>query len=347
MAQRSTKRNDGRLVRAITDPRTGKRKYFYGATEREINKKIMEYTAKIESGRPFREVAEEWWEASKDGLAYQTIKVYKPALERAVEALGDMSVRDIKPRDISALLQRMAKADYALKTVANQRTVINQVFRHAILECDIEINPCASIATPKNLKKVHRDAATTDDEEIVRKSRDLWAFPYIALMTGMRKGEILALQWKDIDFDNDVIHVTKSVGHQGDRPFVKKPKTEAGNRLVPLLADLKEFLLTIKPRKADNYIISDDGKTPLTNRRYITLSREFKEQTGAECTAHQLRHSFATIAFENEVDAKAIQEIIGHKQLSTTMDIYADFRERSVKKAAEKLNKSSLSTPKK
>jgi integrase len=166
-------------------------------------------------------------------------------------------------------------------------------------------------------------------------------------MTGMRKGEILALQWKDIDFDEDVIHVTKSVGHQGDRPFIKEPKTEAGTRIVPLLADLKEFLLTFKKRRADHYIISDDGKTPLTNRRYLTLSKHFKEQTGVECTAHQLRHSFATIAFENDVDAKSIQEIIGHKQLSTTMDIYADFREQSVKKAAEKLNKSSLSTPKK
>lgn len=347
MAQRSTKREDGRLVRAITDPRTGKRKYFYGATEREINKKIMEYTAKVESGRPFREVAEEWWDASKDGLAYQTIKVYKPALERAVEALGDISIRDIKPRDISALLQRMAKADYALKTVANQRTVINQVFRHAILECDIEVNPCASVPTPKNLKKVRRDAASTTDEDIVREHRDLWAFPYIALMTGMRKGEILALQWKDIDFDENVILVYKSLFYNQSRPTIKGTKTEAGTRIVPLLDDLKEFLLTIPSRKPNHYVISDNGKDPLSARRYQTLLKNFKEETGADFTAHQLRHSFATIAFENDVDAKSLQEIIGHKQLSTTMDIYADFRERSVKKAAEKLNNSSLSTPKK
>ena len=59
MATRSKKRPDGRLVKTITDPRTGKRKYFYGTTEREINRKIMEYSTRIEEGRPFEEAANE------------------------------------------------------------------------------------------------------------------------------------------------------------------------------------------------------------------------------------------------------------------------------------------------
>ena len=335
------------MVRTITDPRTGKRKYFYGKTEREINKQIMEYTAKIEGGRPFSEVAEEWWEQNVGTLAYQSAKVYKPALRRSIEAFGNTSIKDIKPKDIGSLLQRMAKKDFAMRTVSNQRTVINQIFRHAVLEGDVEVNPCSSVSMPKNLKKTRRDAATTADEDIVREHRDLWAFPYIALMTGMRKGEILALQWKDIDFDEGIINVYKSLFYNKSRPTIKGTKTEAGTRIVPLLEDLKEFLLTLPNRKPNHYVISDNGKDPLSARRYQTLLKHFKEETGVECTAHQLRHSFATIAFENDVDAKSIQEIIGHKQLSTTMDIYADFRERSVKKAAEKLNNSSLSTSKK
>ena len=339
MAQRSTKRADGRLVRAITDPRTGKRKYFYGTTEREITKKVMEYTAKVERGRPFKEVAEEWWKAASPNLAHQTAKVYKPALERAVEALGGMSVKDIKPREISQLLQRLSGQGYALKTVMNQRTVINQIFDHAVVECDVDFNPCSSVQSPKNMKKAKRTAATNADEALVREYRDTWALPYIALMTGMRKGEILALQWKDIDFENGIIYVTKSVEHLRDRPSIKGPKTEAGTRMVPLLDELKEFLLEQPNRIPHHYIISDDGTSPLTNRRYQTLYERFRETTGASCTAHQLRHSFATIAFESDVDAKAIQEIIGHRQLSTTMDIYADFRKKSLEKAAEKLNK--------
>lgn len=338
MAQRSTKRADGRLVRAITDPRTGKRKYFYGTTEREINAQIMEYTAKIENGRPFKEVAEEWWKDAEPSLAYQTAKVYKPAIKRAVEEFGEFSIRDIKPRNLNAFLQRMAKNDFALKTVMNQRTVLNQIFTHAILEGDIEMNPCSSIQTAKNLKKTKRTAATPREERIVIDSRDIWMFPYIALMTGMRKGEILALQWKDIDFERDLIYVTKSVAHKGDRPYITKPKTEAGERVVPLLDDLKGFLLEQPSRMPDDYIISDTGEYPLTNRRYLTLSKHYKEQTGVECTAHQLRHSFATNAFENDVDPKSLQMIIGHRQISTTLDIYTDFREKAVKNVAKKLN---------
>ena len=232
----------------------------------------------------------------------------------------------------------MAKQDFALKTVMNQRTVLNQIFNYAVLEGDIEYNPCSTIQTPRNLKKSKREAASKEDEAKVIEYKDLWIFPYIALMTGMRKGEILALQWKDIDFENNIIYVTKSIGHQGDRPFIKEPKTEAGKRIVPLLNDLKEFLLKQPNKKPDHFIVSDTGKEPLTNRRYQTLSKHYKEQTGTTCTAHRLRHSFATNAYEKNVDVKGIQEIVGHKHISTTMNTYTHFRKESIKKAAEKLN---------
>jgi integrase len=160
----------------------------------------------------------------------------------------------------------------------------------------------------------------------------------MALMTGMRKGEILALQWKDIDFETDTIRVTKSVSHSGDRPSIKQPKTEAGNRVVPLLAPLKDKLQTVPKHKQTDYIISDNGKEPLSNSRYCTLMSHYQKETGVTCTAHQLRHSFATIAFEADLDPKTVQEILGHKQLSTTMDIYTSFREKALKSAAQKLN---------
>ena len=332
------------MVRTVTDPRTGKRKYFYGNTEREINKKIMEYTTAREIGRPFREVAEEWWEDAAPDLASQTIKVYKPALERAIEEFGEASIKDIKPREITQFLQRLGRKGLAMRTIMNQRSIIKQVFDYAVVEGDVEINPCSSVQTPKNLKKEKRSAATNSDEEIVRRNRDEWCFPYIALMTGMRRGEILALQWKDIDFETNIIHVTKSAEYVGDRANIKKPKTEAGIRMVPLLNELRDFLQEQQNRQPDNYVVSDDGTAPLTHRRYQTLYKQFKEKTGIDCTAHQLRHSFATIAFESGVEAKAIQEIIGHKQLSTTMDIYADFRKKSLESAAEKLNKLSAKT---
>ena len=91
-------------------------------------------------------------------------------------------------------------------------------------------------------------------------------------------------------------------------------------------------------RIAEDYIFSDDGKKLLTNRRYITLYDNYKKQTGIKCTAHQLRHSFATKVYEMGLDFKDIQSILGHKQISTTMDIYTDFRDKRVESIADKLN---------
>lgn len=336
---KSTARADGRLCKAIVDPRTHKRVYFYGKTEREINKKIMLYTQKAQIGRSFSEIADEWWEEAEPKLALQSVRSYKLAMSRAVTFFNDTPAKDIIAKDIQKYLNNLATQGYSLKVVSNHRMVVNRILDYAIMEGDIDMNPCASVKTPTDLPKSTREAASHSDEQIIKDNSDLWLFPFFALMTGMRKGEILALTWKDIDFDRNYIHVTKSVAHDGDRPIVKTPKTEAGNRIVPLLLPLRNELIK-HIGKPDEYIISDDGKTPLTNRRFITLYDHYRKTTGITATAHQLRHSFATIAFEADLDPKSVQEILGHKQLSTTMDIYTQFREKKLSAAADLLNKS-------
>lgn len=335
------RRADGRVCKTMTDPRTGKRVYFYGSTEREVNRKIMEYQTKVTEGRTFKEVADEWWEIAEPTLAYQTVKVYKPALRRVLEAFGDVRVKDIKPRDISRFFGKLSEQGIALKTFSNTRTVLNQILSHAVVEGDAESNPSTYVPTPKGLKQTRRGAASEADEKTVAKSSETWIFPTISLYTGLRKGEILALQWKDVSFEDGLIYVTKSVAHKGDRPYIKKTKTDAGRRIVPLLDVLKNELLKIKDRNTDHYIVSDDGTKPLTNRRFQTLSEAYKRETGVSCTSHQLRHSFATTAFEAGLDAKTVQEIVGHKQVSTTLDLYTDFRIKAARAAAEKLNKKS------
>jgi integrase len=332
----ATKRKDGRLVQSIVDPATGKKKYFYGKTKAEINKKILDYHEQRSSFRTFAAVAKEWWREEVDNLALQTVKVYSPALDRAVARFGDRGIDSITPKDITSYLQDLAAKGFAAKTVANHRIVVNRVFTYAVISDGLTHNPCASAQMPKGLKKEKRNAASKTDEQKVIESADVWIFPFIALMTGMRKGEILALQWQDIDFDLNRISVTKSVGHQGDRPFIKEPKTEAGCRVVPLLPALRDELIKRKGKPTD-YIVSDGGALPLTNRRFLTLMRHFKEVTGVSATAHQLRHSFATLAFESNIPAKTIQYTIGHKQLSTTMDIYTDVRDAALREASEAL----------
>ena len=107
------KRADGRYVRAIKDERTGKRVYFYGSSEREINKKILDYAARAEKGRLFSEVAGDWFRETLEKIAHNTISNYKTAYHRALEEFGDLSISDIKPKDIGIYLRKLAKQGYS------------------------------------------------------------------------------------------------------------------------------------------------------------------------------------------------------------------------------------------
>ena len=112
---KATRRADGRLVKTVVDPRTGKRKYFYGSTMRDINRQIMEYTETAERGRTFSEVADEWWDKIIDTLAMQSVNTYECAMRRAVDHFKDDPVKDITPKKIRAFLQIVAKKGYAMK----------------------------------------------------------------------------------------------------------------------------------------------------------------------------------------------------------------------------------------
>lgn len=334
------KRADGRYVKTFTDPQTGKRKCFYGKTEREIDRKILEYHSKKEAGRTFKEVADEWWDQTEPTLAVQSVSGYRVAMQRAVDHFGDEPIKDITAMQLVHYLEHLGKQGLAQKTVGKARMICNLIFKYALLHGEVEVNRCADIPLPKGLPKNGRRAASPEDEQAIRAaSEDEWLFPYIALLTGLRKGEILALQWQDVDFDNNLISVTKSVAHDNDHPFIKAPKTKQGIRKVPLLNALKQRLLEVPDRKPEHYIISNTcGKAPLSEMQYQRAYAKFKERTGITATAHELRHSFATIAIENGVQPKSVQQILGHKQLSTTMDIYAEFRDKQLADAAAILN---------
>jgi integrase len=332
------KRSDGRYVKVITDPKTKKRICFYGATEREVYKKILEYTEKKENGRTFAEVADLWWSETYDELSPQTLKGYKPAYARAVAFFGDDYLSDIEPHDVLAFYKFLARENFTQKTIANHKIIINQIFDRAIVDRDIQYNPCAAVKIPKAKKNLPRPPADSTDEEKILTSDHHWLFPLVALLTGLRKGEILALQWQDIDFKDMTISVTKSVEHIGKKPNVKEPKTESGVRLVPLLSILADRL-TPHVSKPTDYLFSDDGgKTPLYEHRYTRLYKDYQRDVGITCTAHQLRHSYATIAVEQDVSPKDLQNALGHADITTTMNVYAAARKRSTEKVAEKLN---------
>ena len=340
------KRKDGLYRKSITDKNTGQRLYFYGKTEREINRKIYEYEQQAEHGRTFRAVANDWWRLETDNLSPSTVKGYGLALNKVVEHFGDTYIAEIKTSDITRFFHLMKRDGFAKKTVKNHKIIIDRVFHYAVVEGDVKYNVAREAEIPRGLPETKRTPATPADETKIKNAADVWLLPFMALFTGMRKGERLGLQWGDIDLDDRQIHVERSVWYDSTMPVIKDPKTEAGKRKVPILNVLYDELIKmdIGKKTPDHFVFG--GKKPMTEKAYRYAYAKFQKQTGIKATAQQLRKSYATLAVGANVPADVLRVIFGHADISTTLNIYAEVRDERITSAAELLNQTDLATKK-
>ena len=147
------RRADGRYQKSIVDSRTGKKVFFYGKTEKELNQKILAYTGEQEKGASFQDIADSWWEEAEQTISYQSRQSYSVALKRAREEFKSYSIIDIKTKDILFYINKLINKGYAQKTISNHKMVINRIYEFAVLNNYTEFNPCASVKLPKNLQK--------------------------------------------------------------------------------------------------------------------------------------------------------------------------------------------------
>lgn len=334
------KRKDGRYLKVITV--NGKRLYFYSTedtekkAEKDINRQILEYTQKEEKGKLFSEVADEWEENHCSKLEYNTSRRYKTLLKHAKEDFEGKYIKEIQPIDIERHVEYFAMKNYATKTIKDQLSVVRLVFKYAYVKGYILTDPTRYTTPPKGKASTPREALTDDEIEVVKNSINctFGLCAYFLMYTGLRKGEALALQYKDIDFENKEIHVTKSVYHDGNKPYIKSTKTQSGIRTVILPDLLADKLSQGKP---EDYIFSD-GPTPLSNSAFQCRWAKYCEETGLSITAHQLRHTYATILFEADIDAKDAQQLMGHSDIAVTRNIYTHIRSKRLQDTATKLN---------
>ncbi|MDF3005508.1 MAG: integrase family protein [Oscillospiraceae bacterium] len=241
--------------------------------------------------------------------------------------------------EIKSFIDGFAKKGFAQKTVKTQLLMLNLIFKYAVLMGQITSNPCASVSIPKNLPRGRREIPSDDEIKRVKdncQSSQMALLAYLILHTGCRRGEAVALRWADIDFDNKEIKISRSAYQSGSKVMFKCPKTVSGIRTVPLFDCLAEKL---SPRVPTELVFPQPDGSPLDDSAFKTGWLDYRKQSGVTITPHQLRHAYATVLFEAGVDPKDAQELLGHAQLSTTMDIYTHISESRRKKTFEALNK--------
>lgn len=342
------KRKDGNYEKVMTFEINGQkaRKHFYYKDEFELVEKVNAYKAELEKQQKiyFERAADEWYESHCEEVEGGTQLCYKPAYNRAVEAFGDKEIKDIAPLDIKRVLDRMAKQKYSAQTVRVQRIVINLIFKYAVLNEYLDINPVSAVSVPRNLPKAKRELPSDDEIETVMQSADasFGMFAYLILFTGCRRGEALALQWKDVDFERNTISITKSINYSGmnqNNPILSPhPKSDAGIREVMMLDCLANRLKDIAEEQPAEYFIFGGAK-PLTKSALRKRWMKYQKETNTTFTPHQLRHAYATILYDAGIDEKVAQGLMGHSTIQLTRDIYTHVRMDRKEAAAKTLNK--------
>lgn len=364
-----TLRSDGRYQGYWNDT-SGKRHTICDRDPQKLYCKIAEREAP--QALTFGEIADTWELEVFDNAKPGTQACYSKPLERAKDEFGDIPAADLTAPEIFKLLDRMAKQGYASKTVKMQLTVVRQIYKYALVHPkygeELRYNPADAVSLPQKMKKAQRREAPED--EVVSAIRCKAGTAYFGLFalfllsTGFRRGEALAVQWGNIDLKAKTISCSGGVVYRNGKAVVGDTKTESGIREVPILPDLESALMVLhkaeRPNGAHYLFHGEDAMAPMPEstfrRRWnhyckdmgfvntedeARVSKQGKRYTyttySNTLTPHVLRHGYATLLFEADVDVYTAKKLLGHADISTTMSVYTHLRERKKQASINKL----------
>lgn len=326
-------------------------KVYYDKDPKALYDKVQAAQKPVEKPlKTFYDVAKEWEKVHREEISVNSWARYRPHFADLLSIYGTRKVTSIAAQDIAQDIARTKAAGYSASIIKMRKSVFTQILDRAVMNGDIPYNPSVSVKLPKGLKKGKRSAPTEQEMRVIVENVNLpfGFFAFFLMLTGLRRGEALALTKQDIDLVRKSITVSKSVIFiGGNQPVVKAPKTEAGIRVVPIAVGLYKPLVEYLAAYDENIVfpyMKKDGSREdrhMTSTTYKNAWQEYCKATGLNITAHQLRHGAATIMFEAGVDEYTTQRILGHADVTTTMAIYTDLREKQMVKSVKKLDRES------
>lgn len=144
----------------------------------------------------------------------------------------------------------------------------------------------------------------------------------ICLYTGIRLGELLALEFSDIDFDKSIMHISKTCYDSKNGRIIESPKTNSSNRMIPLPKQIIKLVKELKKSSNSSYLITDFSKLVAVRSYQRTFELLLKKLNIEHKGFHSLRHTFATRALECGMDIKTLSELLGHKNTGITLNRY-------------------------
>ena len=344
-----SRRPDGRWLGQLVTGRTAgghpRRRTVYGRTKGEVLRKLdavkIELHGGIDGGRrlTFGQLTELWLANRKAGLKWGTWKAYSRTLKKHGRALWRRPLVAIRPLDLDAHLHELERAGVPPAARATYRERIRQVFRYAVAKRLLTFSPADSLELPKYRPSTRRTWERTEVKAFLAAARGHWLYPlfHLALTTGLRPGELLALRWTDVDFDQGVLTVRHTWGPGANGQVLGEPKTARSKRRIPLSSDVLDILTAwhtawiqehivvegVEEWRGSEFVFSWPTGNPMSAD---TLARELDRLIAAaevpRLTMHGLRHTYATLALRAGLPVQVLSERLGHTRTSLTLDIY-------------------------
>ncbi len=353
-------RKDGRWVVQI-ELGDGKRKLYYVKTQKEGVEKLRKAQRELEQGTlvtgPQQTVEQylTYWleEVHKSSIKISTYVKYRKLINGyIIPALGHLKLEKLTPQHVKSLYNQKAKDGLAAKTINSIHGVLHEALKNAVLWNLVSRNVC-DVVSPPRMVKTEKQSLTMEQAhkllESVRSHR-LEMLLTLALTTGMRRGEMLALRWADIDLERQTIKVHRTVDYIPKHGYVEtEPKTAAGRRMILLPSFVVDMLKQHRVQQLearlkagsmweDRDLVFTGLKGGYFNPRYLEklFSKVIAEAGLPHITLHNLRHSAATLLLSMGVPLKVIQEILGHSNFAITANIYTDVLPSMQKEAMDK-----------
>jgi integrase len=220
--------------------------------------------------------------------------------------------------------------------------MLHNCLDQAVKERLIPLNPTEACKIPKLQKKEMKVLQPEDVGKYLKaaEARGALAMFYLELSTGIRKGELVALLWSDLDAERKTVSVSKQAYYNGGEVKIIRPKTSNSVRKISIAQDVVDLLQAEHDRHPDNPWMFPSDKT---GKMYfpdsvVNLHKKILRDAGLEdLRFHDLRHTFATLALQNGVDVKTVSSMLGHYNAGFTLNTYTHVTARMQQDAAEKM----------
>jgi len=356
------------------EPTIGKRVRHFETvkgTKKDAQRRLAELQVSVEQGTYIKQTRQMtvavWLKRWLDGyaasnLALKTRESYEQELlNYVIPSLGGIRLGDLRSHHIQEYIakalsegRKRTTGGLSHRTVQYHYRILSKALDDAIRMGLIVVNPCKGVNSPK---PAHTDIPAIGPDELSQliaamRESSYYLYYYTLLLTGLRRSELLALKWKDVDLELACMYVAHSLHRLGDGTIIiKEPKTSRGRRPVDLPLSLvsllrqhrfeREVQRTILSRSLteDDFVFFQPDGSPLNPSTVTHTFAKVAARAGMpHIRLHDLRHIHATMLLKVGIHPRVVQERLGHSSIATTLDIYSHTVPGLQKAAAERLD---------